>query len=80
MSTEWIDIASVRPGDRVKVPGYSSWSVWACREDAETSNQPFREIAERIDGWSRPDLIRLVFRDGSACQSLPETRVLRAQP
>jgi hypothetical protein len=76
MPTQWIPISEVRPGDRVKVPGYSSWSVWACRADAETSRQPFREVAERIDGWERPDLIRLIFGDGSACQSLPEALVL----
>jgi hypothetical protein len=76
--TEWIPLSDVRPGDLVKVPGYSSWSVWADREDAETSDQPFREVAERIDGWERPDLIRLVFSDGSACQSLREARGLRA--
>ena len=61
----------------MKVPGYSSWSVWGDHDEAEVSAEPFREVAERIEGWERPDLIRLVFRDGSACQSLPEALVLR---
>jgi hypothetical protein len=76
--TEWIPLDGVQPGDRVKVPGFSSWAIWASREYAEISGQPFRELVERIDGWfGKPDLIRLVFADGYACQFLAEARVLR---
>jgi hypothetical protein len=76
MQTQWIPISEVQPGDRVKVPGFSSWSVWADRSEAETSEQPFREVAERINGWARPDLIRLAFNDGTACQLPPDAAVL----
>jgi hypothetical protein len=77
MPIEWIPISEVQPCDRVKVPGFSSWAIWACRQEAEISDQPFREVTERIDGWEKPDLIRLVFSDSYAMQSLPEARVLR---
>ena len=79
-NTEWIPLSEVQPGDRVKSTGFSSWAIWPDREVAEASEQPFREVAERIDGWERPDLIRLVFEDGSACQSLPDAFVLRQRP
>jgi hypothetical protein len=78
MSTEWIEIEAMRPGDRVKVPDFSSWAGWPCRDVAERSDQPFREVVRVIIGWEGTRRIRLCFQDGYACQ-LPRTaHVLRA--
>jgi hypothetical protein len=71
----------VRPGDRAKVPGFSSWAVWACREEAERSEQSFRLVYEVLPDWNGLDgLIRLSFADGSACQLPPEEHVLQGRP
>jgi hypothetical protein len=76
--TRWIPIAEVRPGDLVRVPGGSSFARWACRAQAERADdQPFREVVRLIVGWEGTSRTRLVFRDGFACQMVPDQRVLR---
>jgi hypothetical protein len=79
MQTEWIDIATVRPGDLVKVPpGGSSWAYWACEAQARRSDAPFRGVVRVIVGWHGvPALVRLCFEDGGAGQARREHRVLR---
>lgn len=75
--TSWVRVGAVSVGDRVRVPGFSSWSGWASRADAERSDQPFR-VVERIElGWERTSRTRLVFADGYACQLAPDAFVLR---
>lgn len=75
--TSWIPLAEVRPGDRIRVPGFSSWSGWANQEDAERSEQPFRCVVEVEPGWEGTSRTRLVFTDGYACQLPPGNGVLR---
>ena len=48
-NTSWVRVGAIRVGDRIRVPGFSSWSGWASREDAERSEQPFRAWWQ----WSR---------------------------
>lgn len=75
--TSWIRVREVRPGDRVKVPGGSSWARWASQVQAERSDTPFREVERVIVGWEGGSRWRLVFRDGFCCQLLPDAGVLR---
>jgi hypothetical protein len=76
---EWISVSDVRPGDRVRVPGGSSWSVWASRRQAEAFDAPFRTVERAFVGWEGTSRIRLCFEDGYACQMPREARVLRTR-
>jgi hypothetical protein len=76
--TRWVRVGAVRVGDRIRVPGFSSWAEWASREDAERSEQAFRRVVEIEPGWEGTSRTRFVFESGGACQLPPDSFVLRA--
>lgn len=76
-ATRWIQVAEVRPGDHIRVPGFSSWAGWASRDDAERSGQSFRLVTSAEPGWEGTSRTRIVFADGYACQLALDSGVLR---